>query len=143
MKLTEKDEHLIALLRENGRMSVSELARKLHCSRTAAQMRLQKLERNGVIEGYTIRLSSAHAKNRVRALVMVRFPPAKLRPIEQALADILAITTVYSISGTYDLAAVVSAPNMEALDRVIDQIGCLEGIDDTMTSIILSTKVDR
>ncbi len=143
MDLTVKDEHLIALLRENGRLSVSALARKLHCSRTAAQMRLQKLERNGVIEGYTLRLSSAHAKNRVRALVMVRFAPAKLKSIEQALSEILAITTVYSISGPYDLAAVVSAPSMETLDAVIDEIGCLKGIDDTMTSIILSTKVDR
>jgi len=139
----DKDEHLIALLRENGRMSVSSLARKLHCSRTAAQMRLQKLERNGVIEGYTVRLSAGHAKNRVRALVMVRFPPARLKSIEQALSEVLAITTVYSISGTYDLAAVVSAPSMEALDAVIDEIGCLAGIDDTMTSIILSIKVDR
>ena len=139
----DKDEHLIALLRENGRMSVSALARKLHCSRTAAQMRLQKLERKGVIEGYTVRLSAAHGNNRVRALVMVRFAPAKLKSIEKALSEIPAITKVYSISGPYDLAAFVSASTMDSLDAVIDEIGCLEGIDDTMTSIILSTKVDR
>jgi len=143
MNLSDKDEHLIALLRENGRMSVSSLARKLNSSRTAAQMRMQKLERNGVIEGYTIRLSTAHTETRIRALVLLRFPPAKLKEIEQALAEIQRIQTVYSISGTYDLAVVVSAPSMEALDEVIDQIGCLEGIEDTMTSIILSTKVDR
>ncbi len=143
MSLSSKDEHLIMLLRENGRRSVSDLARALNVSRTAAQMRLQKLERNGVIEGYTVKLSATHEKQRVRALVMVRFAPAKLKMIEQALAGILPITTVYSISGTYDLAAVVSASSMEDLDAIIDQIGCLEGIDDTMTSIILSTKVDR
>lgn len=143
MILSEKDENMIMLLRENGRLSVSDLARRLNVSRTAAQMRLQKLERNGVITGYTVKLSDAHASARVRALVMIKFPPAKLASIQQALSDILQITTVYSISGPYDLAAVISAPNMQMLDAVIDEIGCLEGIDGTMSSIILSTKIDR
>jgi len=143
MELTDKDEHMIMLLRENGRLSVSELARKLSVSRTAAQMRLQKLERNGVIEGYGVKLSDSHAKKRVRALVMIKFPPGKLKEIQQALTDILQISTVYSISGPYDLAAVITAPSMAELDSVIDEIGCLEGIDDTMSSIILSTKIDR
>ena len=143
MDLSSKDEHMIMLLRENGRLSVSELARQLSVSRTAAQMRLQKLERNGVIEGYAVKLSADHAKNRVRALVMIKLPPGKLKDIHQALADILQITTVYSISGPFDLAAVITAPTMAVLDEVIDQIGCLDGIDDTMSSIILSTKIDR
>ena len=143
MELSEKDESMIMLLRENGRISVSELARQLNVSRTAAQMRLQKLERNGVITGYAVRLSDAHTSSRVRALVMIKFPPGKLKPIQQALADILQITTVYSISGPYDLAAVITAPSMQVLDAVIDEIGCLEGIDGTMSSIILSTKIDR
>jgi len=143
MDLTNKDEHMIMLLRGNGRLSVSELARQLSVSRTAAQMRLQKLERNGVIEGYSVKLSDAHARNRVRALVMIKFPPGKLTVIQQALTNILQITTVYSISGPYDLAAVITAPSMAELDTVIDKIGGLEGIDDTMSSIILSTKIER
>jgi len=143
MKLSEKDENMILLLRENGRISVSELARQLNVSRTAAQMRLQKLERNGVVEGYTVKLSAAHAQSRVRALVMIKFPPGNLKRLQQALADIPQISTVYSISGPFDLAVVVSAPSMPALDAVIDDIGCIEGIDDTMSSIILSTKIDR
>lgn len=143
MEITNKDEHMIMLLRENGRLSVSDLARQLSVSRTAAQMRLKKLERNGVIEGYSARLSDDHAKNRVRALVMIKFPPGKLMEIQQALTEMLQITTVYSISGPFDLAAVISAPSMPVLDEVIDEIGCLEGIDDTMSSIILSTKIDR
>ncbi len=143
MRLTDKDENMIMLLRKNGRLSVSALARQLNVSRTAAQMRLQKLERKGVITGYTAKLSDAYSSARVRALVMIKFPPGKLASIQQALSNILQITTVYSISGPYDLAAVITAPNMQMLDTVIDQIGCLEGIDGTMSSIILSTKIDR
>ncbi|MGR3292269.1 MAG: Lrp/AsnC family transcriptional regulator, partial [Paracoccaceae bacterium] len=66
MSLTEKDETLIGLLRENGRRSVSEIARRMSASRTAVQVRLQKLERNGVIQGYSVKLSPAYLKTRVR-----------------------------------------------------------------------------
>jgi DNA-binding Lrp family transcriptional regulator len=143
MELGEKDQQLIGLLRENGRLSVSEIARKMAVSRTAAQMRLQKLERNGVIDGYSLRLSPTYLKNRVRALVMIKFPPGRRAEIEAALAEIPQLTSLYSISGKFDMSAVISAPSMGELDTTIDKIGCLEGIDETMSSIILSTKIDR
>jgi len=143
MNLTTKDEQMIALLRQNGRLSVSELARRLSVSRTAAQMRLQKLERNGVIAGYSVNLSADYLGNRVRALVMVKFPPGRRAGIEKSLKDMPQVTSLYSISGTYDLAGVISAVSMGELDEIIDRIGCLEGIGETMSSIILSTKIDR
>ncbi len=143
MDLTGKDEQMIALLRQNGRLSVSEIARRLSVSRTAAQMRLQKLERNGVIAGYSVNLSADYLGNRVRALVMVKFPPGRRASIEQSLRDMPQVTSLYSISGAYDLAGVISAASMGELDETIDQIGCLEGIGETMSSIILSTKIDR
>ena len=143
MKTPDKDEVLINLLRENGRISVSEIARRMAASRTAVQMRLQKLERNGVIEGYTVRLSPAYLKKQMRALVMIKFPPGKRKEIEAALADMSQLTSLYSISGVFDMAAIVTAPTMDVLDRLIDEIGCIRGIDETLSSIILSTKIDR
>jgi len=141
--LTDKDEQLIALLRQDGRLSVSEIARQMNLSRTAAQMRLQKLERNGVIEGYSVVLSSRYLTQRVRALVMIKFPPGRRAGIEDALGQMAQVTSLYSISGAFDLAAVISAASMAELDTTIDRIGCLEGIGETMSSIILSTKIDR
>ncbi len=143
MILGERDEQLIGLLREDGRMSVSEIARRMALSRTAAQMRLQKLERNGVIEGYSLKLSSSYLQNRVQALVLIKFPPGKRAEIEKALSEISQLTSLYSISGKFDMSAVISAPSMAELDVIIDEIGCLDGIDETMSSIILSTKIDR
>ncbi len=143
MNLSAQDEQLIILLRQNGRLSVSEIARKMAVSRTAAQMRLQKLVRNGVIEGYSVKLSSDYLENRVRALVMIKFPPIMRASIEKELFAIKTLTALYSISGEFDMAGMVSAPTMGELDRIIDKIGCIEGIDQTMSSIILSTKIDR
>jgi len=143
MTILNKDEQLIALLRQNARMPVSKIARQLNVSRTAAQVRLEKLERTGAIDGYTVRLSSAFQKNRVRALVMIKLPPSDRVSVEAALAKIPALQTLHSISGIYDLAAEISAPSVGELDQVIDAIGQLDGVADTQSSIILSTKLER
>ncbi len=143
MDISDKDKQLISLLRDNARLSVSEIARRLSVSRTAAQMRLEKLERNGVIDGYTVRLSSGFLKSQVRALVMIKSPPANRSRIEKALAEIPQLTSLYSISGVFDLSAMISAGSVEELDDVIDEIGRIEGVVDTMSSIILSSKIDR
>ncbi len=143
VEMNIKDEELIALLRENGRMPVSELARRMSASRTAVQRRLEKLERNQVITGYTAILSQDYHSQRVRALVMLKFPPRERAAVEAKLAAMPQLSALYSISGVFDMATIIAAPSMEVLDQLIDKIGCLEGIDETMSSIILSTKIDR
>ncbi len=134
---------MIALLRRNGRVSVSKIARRLNVARTTAQMWLQKPENSGVIASYSVNLSEEYRANRVRALVMIKFPPKQHATVEQTLGDMPTVISLYSISGAFDLAAVVSAGSMTKLDRAIDKIGCLEGIGETMSPIILSTKIDR
>lgn len=139
----DKDEVLISLLRDNARMPVAQIARELHVSRTAAQARLDKLERSGVILGYSARLSTDYLQNRVRAIVMVKSPPGMRLGIEASLDKIPQLNALYSISGMFDLAALISAPTVEELDGVIDRIGTIEGVSETQSSIILSTKKER
>ena len=92
-----KDEQLIGLLRENARLSVSDLARRLNVSRTAAQVRLEKLERSGVIAGYTVRLSEQSLAKRVSALVMIKSSPSNRFAVEKILSKFSNLTTLYSI----------------------------------------------
>ncbi len=143
MAINDKDEQLIALLRNNARLPVSQIARHLNVSRTAAQVRLEKLERTGVIAGYSVRLSAAFQKNRIRALVMIKSPPSNRPTVEAALARVSALQSLHSISGVYDLVAEISAPSVGELDQVIDGIGQLEGVVDTQSSILLASKLER
>lgn len=138
-----KDQQLLALLRDNARMPISELARKLNVSRTAAQARLQRLEREGTIKGYTTRLSDNYLQNSIKAMIMIKVPPNKRVSIERAMNHIPELTALYSISGAFDMTAVIMAPSVPELDQVIDQIGVLEGVEETQSSVILATKIDR
>ena len=138
-----QDQRLIALLRDNARLPISELARTLGVSRTAAQARLQRLERDGIIKGYTVKLSDDYLKGCIKAMVMIKAPPGKRVSIERALSKVSELITLYSISGSFDLTAVVVAPSVSELDQVIDQIGILDGVEETQSSVILSTKIER
>ena len=138
-----QDQQLIALLRDNARLPISELARQLHVSRTAALARLQRLERDGVIKGYTVKLSDDYLQGCIKAMVMIKAPPTQRHSIERALARMPQLITLYSISGSFDMTAVVVAPSVAELDQVIDRIGVLEGVEETQSSVILSTKFER
>ena len=138
-----QDQRLIALLRNNARLPISELARILGVSRTAAQARLQRLERDGIVKGYTVKLSDDYLKGCIKAMVMIKAPPGKRVSIERALSKISQLITLYSISGSFDLTAVVVAPSVAELDQVIDQIGILDGVKETQSSVVLSTKFER
>jgi DNA-binding Lrp family transcriptional regulator len=140
---TEADRALIALLRENARMPVVELARRLGVSRTTAQSRLERLERRGIIAGYGVKLSPEHERSLVRAHILVTVPPKQSAAVAAALSRIPEVRTLHSVSGNFDMIIVVEAPSVGDLDLLIDRIGALEGVERTLSSIILSTRIDR
>ena len=140
---TQADNALIALLRENARMPVVELARRLGVSRTTAQSRLERLERRGIIAGYGVKLSPEHERSLVRAHILVTVPPKQSAAVAAALSRIPEVRTLHSVSGNFDMIVVVVAPSVGDLDQLIDRVGALEGVERTLTTIILSTRIDR
>lgn len=143
MPMSEKDRELISLLSENARLSTAMLARKLNLSRTTVQARLERLERDGVITGYGVRLSDEFQRGIVRAHVMITLAPKALTKVTPQLEAIRAVGQLHSVSGGFDLIAVVSAGSIQELDLIIDRIGDIDGVERTQSSIILSTRIDR
>ncbi|MEE2951864.1 transcriptional regulator, AsnC family [Fulvimarina manganoxydans] len=143
MELTVKDRELLAVLSEDARLPVAALAKRLGVSRSTAQARLERLERIGVIVGYGVRLSDAYASSLVRAQILITLAPKALEKVTEAIGRIEAVTELHSISGAFDLIAMVASPSITELDRRIDEIGAIEGVERTLSSIILSTRIAR
>ena len=143
MILTAKDEELINVLRANAREPVSSLARKLGLSRTTVQDRLKRLEEQGVIAGYTIKLTQNQSAKGISALVTISVEPRRQVEVAKILAKFTQIETLHTVSGKIDLIAIVRTATSEDMDNVIDQIGIISGITEIETAVILSTKVDR
>ena len=141
--ISAADHALIDLLREDARLPTAVLARRLGVSRTTVQSRIERLERAGIIAGYTLRLGGAYAAGLVRAHVMIVAAPKHAPQVTAALGRVREVVRVRSDSGAWDLIAELAAETVSALDTVIDRIGALEGVERTTTSIVLSTRFER
>jgi DNA-binding Lrp family transcriptional regulator len=139
----DPDQELLALLSENARATTAELARKLGLSRTTVQSRIERLEARGVIAGYGVRLGEAYERNLVKAHVLITALPKLAPKVEAGLRAIRAVRTAHSVSGPFDMIAIVEAPSIGELDLLLDRIGGLEGVERTQSAIILSTRIDR
>ena len=141
--MDDKNLQLLNLLRANARESTAALARKLNLSRTAVHERISKLESSGIIRGYTLRLNEEYTSNLVTAQVMIEVNPKLSKQVTNTLARISQVFSLYTVNGQYDLIALIRAENTQQLDEVLDKIGEIEGIEKTMSSIVLSTKFER
>ncbi|RNJ41799.1 AsnC family transcriptional regulator [Mesorhizobium erdmanii] len=143
MQVSAKDRQLLMLLAEDARTPIAVLARRLDLSRTTVQTRLDRLEQEGVIAGYGVRLSDTYEHGLVRAHVMIVLKSKALGAVVRALRALPEVMSVHSVSGGFDLIADVAAPSISELDKTIDVIGDVEGVEKTQSSIILSTRFQR
>ena len=141
--LTQADQDLIALLRENARAPNAELARRLGVSRTTVQSRIERLEARGVIAGYGVRLSQDHEQGLVRAHVLLTVTPKLADRVVRDLRALAQVRTLHSVSGSFDMIVIVESQSIGDLDALLDKIGAMEGVERTLSSIILSTRIDR
>jgi len=141
--LDPTDHALLALLREDARAPLTELARALGLSRTTVQSRVERLERRGVIAGYTVVVADELEASLVRAHVLITLAPRQSGAIEQVLRKIPELRVLHSVSGPFDLIAIVAAASIGELDALIDRIGQLDGVERTTSAIVLSTRIER
>lgn len=141
--LDPTDRRLLALLRADAREPVSSLARKLDLARSTVQERIARLERAGVIAGYTIRAGEDFAERQIAAHVMISVDPKMAGSLTADLKKMPEVRALSAISGAYDMMAEVAAETTAKIDAVLDAIGHLKGVQKTMSSIVLSVKFQR
>jgi DNA-binding Lrp family transcriptional regulator len=142
-RLTAEQQHLLALLRRNARESTASLARKLGVARTTVQERIRRLERDGVIAGYTVRVTEGFARQRIAAQVLITVNPKAGERVVRELELRPCVRAVYALSGAFDYQVLVEGGSTEEIDRHLDAIGRIDGIERTQTSIVLSVKFER
>ena len=141
--LDEIDRQLIALLQLNARESVATLARHLGIARTTVNSRLERLEKNKVITGYGVRLGQRVMGGGLQAYVGIKVQPRSGKDVVKRLGAMGQVQQLCAVSGEFDYVAWLQTDSPEQLDQLLDQIGSLDGVEKTTTSIILSSKVER
>jgi DNA-binding Lrp family transcriptional regulator len=137
--IDDTDRELIALLRDNARTPVVALARQLRVARATVQNRLARLERDGVIVGYSVRLKPAAEAQRIRALMSVAVEGNRMAEVLRELRGHPNVAALHSTNGRWDLVAELRTDTLEEFDRLLSGVRLIEGIASTETSILLST----
>jgi len=137
--MDDLDRRLIALLRANARATVASIAKSLHVARGTVQNRIAKLERDGTITGYTVRLKPHVDEHRIAALMSIAVEGNRAESVLRTLRGDPAIEALHTTNGRWDIVAELRADSLEAFDRVLGRIRQVDGIASTETSLLLST----
>ena len=137
--MDELDHQLIARLRSNARVTVAALAKQLQVARGTIQNRIARLERDGTIAGYTVRLGTTLDEPGITALMTIAVEGNSADAVLRSLRGDPAVRTLHTTNGRWDIIAELRADTLEGFDRVLGRIRKVEGIASTETSLLLST----
>ncbi|AXJ08968.1 Lrp/AsnC family transcriptional regulator [Arthrobacter sp. PM3] len=143
MNLDQIDQRILAELTKNARMSHAELATKVLLSRNAVRQRIERMERQGYIQGYTI-VSGPPGQGLVSAFLMVyRKDRVRGSDVIAVLQSIPEVVLCDVVSGDFDLLVRVEARSLERVQEIWEQIAAIPGVADTVTAMTLSSFIKR
>lgn len=134
-QLDPVDRQIIEILKKDARKSYTELAAVLKLSEGAVRRRVRNLVEKGVIKSFTIEVEKDYA---VKAVTFISINPAVPTPeVADKLIKINGVEEVYEITGARDIMAIISVPSMASLNKTIEEIRNITGVNETNTSIVL------
>jgi DNA-binding Lrp family transcriptional regulator len=139
LDMDSTDRDLLSILREAARTPVAVLAKKLKVARGTVQNRLAKMEADGTIVGYTVKLRPQMDDQKIRALMTVAVEGNRTDEVLKALRGDPAVCALHTTNGRWDIVAELRTDSLEAVDQVLGRIRLIDGISNTETSLLLST----
>lgn len=140
--LDKYDQKIMALLQDDGRMSISQLAREVSLSRSAVTERLKRLEEQQIISGYHARLGSAQQAP-IRAYFELFYQVARCEQYAEQLRLLPEVQLCHSISGQTDMLVYVEVADMTRLESLRREIENLPNITMVKTHMVLSELINR
>ena len=137
--MDETDHQLLSLLRQDARLTVAALAIKLRVSRGTVSNRIRRLEDDGVIVGYTVRLRPDVQYNAIKAWMSIAVDGNQTRSVIASLLGEPGVSSLHDTNGRWDLLAELRAETLQELAQVLERIRLVKGISNTETSIHLET----
>ncbi|WP_417724409.1 Lrp/AsnC family transcriptional regulator [Salipiger sp.] len=138
--MDDTDQKLIAALRHNARASLSELSAALGLSRTTVRTRMERLQRDGIILGYSAVLRDDTATSPVRGLMFLRVDGPWTERVIRRLSGLPAVREIHTTNGAWDLILELGTGTLEALDQVLGQIRRFDHVVNSETNLMLTSR---
>jgi Lrp/AsnC family transcriptional regulator, leucine-responsive regulatory protein len=142
--LDDVDRKILALLRENSRRTLADIGSQVGLSVAAVKRRVGRLERDGVIKGYTARIDTSMLQDAIEVVMEVycadRTSPGDIRPSFEHLDEVV---TGFTVSGEPDVLLRLRVDNVAHLEDVVERLRRDPNVVRTRTMLVLSTFIDR
>jgi DNA-binding Lrp family transcriptional regulator len=137
--MDDLDQTLITLLRHNGRRSISDLAHETGASRATVRARIERLERNGDIVGYTVILRADAVSLPVRGIRLIEVEGRAKDRVVDVLGGYPEVSAIHTTNGKWDLLIEIGAQNLTDLDALLGRIRLIPGVTASETNLLLAT----
>lgn len=139
--IDELDASLLALFAAEPRVGVLEASRRLGVARGTVQARLDRMAARGIVRGWGPDVDPAALGYRVSAFMTLEISQRGHRSIESALATIPEVLEAHTTSGSGDMIVRVVARTNADLQRVVDDVLAIKGVDRSNMVIALANGV--
>lgn len=139
LNIDQLDSELIALLEQDARLSIGDLAGRLGVSRNTVQSRLRRLTDTGLLRSFSPRIDLVEAGIKVEAFAALALDQGKLDDIVQKLSAIPEVMEIHATTGREDLLVRLGAVSHAELQELIQQIVALPGVGHSNTTLALTT----
>ena len=137
--MNETDSKILGLLRENARISITEIAERIRNSRATVQKRIEYMETTGIITGYTVRIKPNVERNQIQAWMNIMVEGNKAQAVIAELRIDPAVQQLHTTIGKWDLLVEIHSDSLQNFDVILGRIRKISGIYNTETSLLLST----
>jgi len=138
MKIKELDVEIIKYLQEDSRTSLRHIAEELDISPTTVSNRLHKLEREGIIDQFSLKLNLPKFGYGLTAVINIKAKGDNLPEVVNQLKEYPHLTHIYEITGDFDILSIGKFRNREEMNDEIKQLLQNPIIEATNTSVVLS-----
>ena len=142
-ELDRLDLNLISFLERNARASLTAIARELGIPRTTVRDRIERMEKNGTISGYTVMLTRNPYEKYARGILQLDVDKAKLNKVVDFIKQFYEVKSCEVVTGECDLLCFCEAPQLEDLDALTSEISAGESIREARFSVVMSTRFER
>ncbi len=136
-RLDERDLMILSILEKNARTPWRQIARLLGISEATVYLRINKMEREGIIRGYTVKLDPEALGLKARILVFIKARAGYLERVRNEIVRRDYVVDAYEVTGRYNFMAIVASTSLDDAAALVDELTSIEGVEDIETIFLL------
>ena len=141
--LDEIDQKIIRVLEKDARTSLRKISELVDVSLGTVSNRVKKMERNGVIMGYSVILNPDEIGWELNVVIGLRIQKGRLIEIQEKIAKDSRVHGVYDVTGDFDSMVIARAKNRNDLDDLSKNVLSIDGVERSITHLVLNTVKEK